>query len=62
MLKADLSGRKVSGIMKNYMKTMMETYFVKNLVVFSRVSDEDVPAEMLKRNSYALLNVSPRFF
>ena len=57
-----LSGRKVSRIMKNYMKTMMETYFVKNLVVFSRVSDEDVPAEMLKRNSYALLNVSPRFF
>lgn len=48
--------------MKNYMKTMMETYFAKNLVVFSRVSDEDVPAEMLKRNSYALLNVSPRFF
>ena len=54
--------RKVSRIMKNYMKTMMETYFVKNLVVFNRVSDEDVPAEMLKRNSYTLLNVSPRFF
>lgn len=62
VMKADLSGRKVSEIMKNYMKTMLGTYFVKNLVVFSRVSDEDVPAEMLKRNSYALLNVSPRFF
>ena len=62
VMKADLSGRKVSEIMKNYMKTMLGTYFVKNLVVFNHVSDEDVPAEMLKRNSYALLNVSPRFF
>lgn len=44
------------------MRTMVENYFVKNLVVFNRVSDENVPAEMLKRNSYALLNISPRFF
>lgn len=48
--------------MKNYMRTMVENYFVKNLVVLSHVGREDVPAEMLKRNSYALLNVSPRFF
>lgn len=48
--------------MKNYMRTMVENYFVKNLVVFNRVSDENVSAEMLKRNSYALLNISPRFF
>ena len=48
--------------MKNYMKTMLENYFVKNLVVLNHVNDEDVPTEMLKRNSYALLNVSPRFF
>lgn len=49
-------------IMKNYMKTMVENYFVKNLVAMSRVGKEDVPAEVLKRNSYTLLNVSPRFF
>lgn len=48
--------------MKNYMKTMVENYFVKNLVAMSRVGKEDVPAEVLKRNSYTLLNVSPRFF
>lgn len=48
--------------MKNYMRTMVENYFVKNLVVLKHVNDENVPTEMLKRNSYALLNVSPRFF
>ncbi len=48
--------------MKNYMKTMFETYFMKNMVDMERVSNEDAPAEALKRNSYALLNVSPRFF
>ncbi len=48
--------------MKNYMKTMVENYFVKNLVALSHVGNEDVPAEVLKRNSYTLLNVSPRFF
>lgn len=48
--------------MKNYMRTMVENYFVRNLVVFNCVSDENLPAEMLKRNSYTLLNVSPRFF
>jgi len=48
--------------MKNYMKTMLETYFMKNMVTMEHVGNEDVPAEMLKRNSYALLNVSPRFF
>ncbi len=48
--------------MKNYMKNMVETYFMRNMIVFNHVSDENVPSEMLKRNSYALLNVSPRFF
>lgn len=48
--------------MKNYVRTMVENYLKNNLVVLNRVSDEDVPAEMLKRNSYALLNISPRFF
>ncbi len=48
--------------MKNYMKTMVESYFVKNLVAMSHVGNEHVPAEVLKRNSYTLLNVSPRFF
>ncbi len=48
--------------MKNYMRTMVETYFTKNLVIFNHVGDENVPTEMLKRNSYTLLNVSPRFF
>ncbi len=48
--------------MKNYMKTMVETYFTKNLVVLKQVGNENVPAEILKRNSYALLNVSPRAF
>lgn len=48
--------------MKNYMRTMVETYFVKNLVVIKYVGNEHVPAEILKRNSYSLLNVSPRAF
>ncbi len=48
--------------MKNYMKTMVENYFTKNLVFFNQVGDENVPAEVLKRNSYTLLNVSPRAF
>lgn len=49
-------------MMKNYMRTMVENYFVKNLVVMEHVGNEDDAAEVLKRNSYALLNVSPRFF
>lgn len=48
--------------MKNYMMNMIEKYFVKNLVVLNRVGNEEEAAEMLKRNSYALLNVSPRAF
>lgn len=48
--------------MKNYMKTMVETYFMKNMVAIGRVWDEDNSAEVLRRNSYTLLNVSPRFF
>ncbi len=48
--------------MKNYVKNMLENYFVKNLVVLNHVGNEDEPAEMLKRNSFALLNVSPRVF
>lgn len=46
--------------MKNYMRTMVENYFVKNLVVLTHV--EDSSSEVLKRNSYTLLNVSPRMF
>lgn len=48
--------------MKNYMKTLVETYFVRNLVSLKRVTNESDPAEILSRNSYTLLNVSPRFF
>lgn len=48
--------------MKNYLKTMVENYFVKNLVVLTSVANENDPAEVLGRNSYTLLNVSPRFF
>ena len=44
------------------MRTMFENYFMNNQVVMQHVGNEDAPAEMLKRNSYALLNVSPRFF
>lgn len=44
------------------MRTMVENYFVKNLVVLGHVWDEDNSAEVLRRNSYTLLNVSPRFF
>ncbi|MEZ3505469.1 MAG: hypothetical protein K1W10_00645 [Lachnospiraceae bacterium] len=46
--------------MKSYMRTMMGNYFVKNLVALMQV--EDSSAEVLKRNSYTLLNVSPRAF
>lgn len=48
--------------MKNYMRTLVENYFVKNLVVLGCVGNEDEPADVLRRNSYTLLNVSPRFF
>lgn len=48
--------------MKNYMRTMVENYFVKNLVALKSVANENDPAEVLSRNSYTLLNVSPRFF
>lgn len=48
--------------MKNYMRTMVENYFVKNLVILGHVGNEDNSAEVLRRNSYTLLNVSPRFF
>lgn len=48
--------------MKNYLKTMVENYFVKNLVALQTVANEDDAAEVLSRNSYTLLNVSPRFF
>lgn len=49
-------------MMKNYMMTMVEKYFVKNLVVLGHVGEESNSGEMLKRNSYTLLNVSPRAF
>ncbi len=48
--------------MKNYMKTMVESYFMNNLVALLHVGNEDAPEEVLKRNSYTLLNISPRFF
>lgn len=48
--------------MKNYMRTMMENYLVKNQIVLPHIVQENNPAEILKRNSYALLNISPRFF
>jgi hypothetical protein len=44
------------------MKTMVENYFARNQVVMNSVSAEEYPEEMIKRNSYTLLNVSPRFF
>ncbi len=40
-------------MMKNYMKSIM-----KSLVAVA----ENKSGEMLKNNSYAVLNVSPRFF
>lgn len=48
--------------MKNYMRTVVENYFVRNLVALEHVWNENDSAEVLKRNSYTLLNVSPRFF
>lgn len=41
--------------MKNYMKNI-----VKNMVGF--VKDENKVTEILRSNSYNVLNVSPRFF
>lgn len=55
------SERKVF-IMKNYKRTMVENYFVKNLVALGNVGKKDNSAEVLRRNSYTMLNVSPRFF
>ena len=49
-------------IMKNYMKTMVEKYLANNKVVLLHVENEDEAAEILKRNSYTLMNVSPRAF
>ncbi len=48
--------------MKNYMRTVVESYFMNNLVALLSVGNEREAAEVLKRNSYALLNVSPRAF
>lgn len=48
--------------MKKYMKAMAEKYFVKNLVVMNRAGNGEGAADVLKRSSYALLNVSPRAF
>lgn len=48
--------------MKNYKRTMVENYFVKNLVALGNVGKKDNSAEVLRRNSYTMLNVSPRFF
>ena len=48
--------------MKNYLRTMVESYFESNLVALLHVGNENAPEEVLKRNSYTLLNVSPRFF
>lgn len=48
--------------MKNYMKNLVEAYFVRNLVSLKKVANENSPSEILARNSYTLLNVSPRFF
>ena len=59
---AILKERKEYDTMKNYMRTMVENYFVKNLVALKSVANENDPAEVLSRNSYTLLNVSPRFF
>ena len=59
---ANKKKRKEYDTMKNYMRTMVENYFVKNLVALKSVANENDPAEVLSRNSYTLLNVSPRFF
>lgn len=48
--------------MKNYMKSLVENYFVNNRVEMEHVANESYAGEVLKRNSYMLLNVSPRFF
>lgn len=48
--------------MKNYVRTMVENYFFNHQVVIRHVGNENAPGEILKRNSYTLLNVSPRFF
>lgn len=48
--------------MKNYMKTLVEKYFTNNLSIINHETAETVPADVLKRNSFNLLNVSPRFF
>ena len=48
--------------MKNFMKNLVEAYFVRNRVSLKRVANEGDPSEILSRNSYTLLNVSPRFF
>lgn len=48
--------------MKKYMKAMYKNYLVKNLVNLGHAGNGMEPAEMLNKNSYALLNVSPRFF
>ena len=48
--------------MKNYLRTMVESYFENNLVALLHVGNENAPEEVLKRNSYTLLNVSTIFF
>ena len=37
--------------MKNYMKTMMESYLAKNLVVIRHIAKENSATEVLRRNS-----------
>ena len=49
-------------IMKNHLRTMVENYFVKNLVALGNVGKKENSVEVLRRNSYTMLNVSPRFF
>ncbi|MCI8616255.1 hypothetical protein [Parablautia intestinalis] len=48
--------------MKKNMRTMVKSYFINNLAALLHAGNENAPEEVLKRNSYTLLNVSPRFF
>ena len=48
--------------MKKYMRTMVEKYFVKNMAVSGHAGNGAGYAEALRRNSYTVLNVSPRAF
>jgi len=49
-------------MMKSYLRIMVENCFTKNLAFLGYAGIDNAPVEALKRNSYTLLNVSPRFF